>query len=456
MDAKSLRSLKPELDVFLSRYLPGFGRDENHAHARTIVQALLAGGDRRNVENMAEAIEGGVVRTLQKFIAQGVWDDRELLSELRRHVVAVLGDEDAVLIVDETGFPKKGLKSVGVARQYAGILGRTDNCQIGVFLSYCSAKGHTLCDRRLFLPDAWAKDRARRNAAGVPAGVIFRTKPELAAEMVEEALRAGMPCRWVTADALYGNSPTFVRTLRELEKWYVLDVSSEAYAWTSRPKMRPVGTTSRSGGRPTKNPKPLTKPRPVSELVAEIPASAWRRWTVAEGSQGPRVYEFAEITVWFSEEGLPTEAPERLLFKRGLGQDADLKFQRSNAPQTVSLKKIAEVGGCRWCVEQDFQCGKGECGLDEYETRGWIGWHHHTALSMLSLWFLVLQKARLGKKTPAAHGAGSPHRAALPARTAALGRTRHPLLVQPPPMSQRTRQAMPRSATSAAPKTKTK
>ena len=195
MDAKSLRSLKPELEVFLSRYLPHFGRDENHAHARTIVQGLLAGGDRRNVENMAEAIAGGVVRTLQKFIAQGVWQARDVLAELRRQVVEVLGDEDATLIVDESGFPKKGTKSVGVARQYAGILGRTDNCQVGVFLSYSSGKGHTLCDRRLFLPEAWTKDRPRCEAAGVPAGVIFRTKPELAAEMVEQAVRAGMPCR---------------------------------------------------------------------------------------------------------------------------------------------------------------------------------------------------------------------------------------------------------------------
>lgn len=456
MDVKSLRSLRPELEVFLSRYLPHFGRDENHAHARTIVQGLLAGGDRRNVENMAEAIDGGVVRTLQKFIAQGVWDDRELLGELRRHMMEVLGDEDAVLIVDETGFPKKGTKSVGVARQYAGTLGRIDNCQVGVFLSYRSARGHTLCDRRLFLPEAWTTDRARRDAAGVPAGVIFRTKPELAAEMVDEAMRAGMPCRWVTGDAIYGNSPTFVRTLRELQKWYVLDVSSEARVWTARPELRPVGTTTRAGGRPTKNPQPLTKPRPVSDLAAELPASAWQRRIVAEGSQGPRVREFAELTVWFSEEGLPADIPERLIFQRGLGQDAELKFQRSNAPQSVPLQKLAEVGGCRWCVEQDFQCGKGECGLDEYETRGWIGWHHHTALSLLSLWFLTLQKVRLGGKTSPAHGAGSPHRAALPAGTAPLGRTHHPSLVPPPPTPQRSRQTLPRRAKSTAAKTTAK
>jgi SRSO17 transposase len=443
MDAKSLRSLKPELDVFLSRYLPHFGRDENHAHARTILQGLLAGGDRRNVENMAEAIEGGVVRTLQKFIAQAVWEANDVLAELRGQVVDVLGDEDATLIVDESGFPKKGTKSVGVARQDAGILGRTDNCQVGVFLSYSSGKGHTLCDRRLFLPEAWTKDRLRCQAAGVPAGVIFRTKPELAAEMVEQAVRSGMPCRWVTGDALYGQSFTFLRTVRELGKWYVLDGPSEAHAWTAPPPMRAVGPHAGVGGRAVTKPKPLVKPRPVAELVSELPAHAWQRLSVAEGSQGPRIYEFAELVVWFSEDGLPTDAPERLLFKRSTGQETELKYQRSNAPQSVPLKKLAEIGGDRWRVEQDFQCAKGECGLDEYETRGWTGWHHHTALSLLALWFLTLQKVRLGGKTSAAHRAGSPHRAAVSAGPAALGRTRNPALVAPPPTPQRRSPTLP-------------
>jgi SRSO17 transposase len=456
MDAQALRSLKPELEVFLTRYVPHFGRDENHAHARTLVQGLLAGGDRRNVENIAESIDGGVVRTLQKFIAQGGWDDREVLGELRRHVKEVLGDDEAVLIIDETGFPKKGVKSAGVARQYAGILGRTDNCQIGVFMSYCSAKGHTLCDRRLFLPEAWTNDRPRCAQAGIPAGVIFRSKPELAAELVEQAAREGLPFRWVTGDSLYGNSYTFVRTVRALGKWYVLDVPSEAHVWTEQPQLRPIGDVGPRGGRRTTKPRPLTKPRPVADVVAEIPASAWTRCSVAEGSQGPRIYEFAELTVWFSEGGQPAAEPERLIFKRSLGQEPELKYQRSNAPATVPLQKLAEVGGCRWCVEQDFQCGKGECGLDEYETRGWIGWHHHTALSMLALWFLTLQKVRLEKKTPTAHGAGNPDGTPRAAGPAAVGRTRNPPLVPSPPTSKRGRPAMSRRTPSSASKAVTK
>jgi len=424
-----LRQLKPELDVFIERYLPLFGRAENHSHARRFIQGLLAGGDRRNVENIAETINGGVVRTLQKFISQGAWGAGDTLQELRQHVVEVLGDADAVLIVDETGFPKKGTKSVGVARQYAGTMGRIDNCQVGVFIDYCSAKGHVLCDRRLFIPQAWFADRPRCDAAGIPAAAIFRTKPELALEMIQQAALEDVPFRWVAGDCVYGGSPTFVQGLRSLQKWYVLDVTSEARVWTSKPRYRPLGRTTARGGKPTSKIKTLEAPRPVGEVIASIPATAWQRVVVAEGSQGPRLYEYAELTVWFSEESLPTPEPERLLVRRSLDQAPELKFQRSNAPLTVLLRKLAEVAGCRWCVEQDFQAAKGECGLDEYETRGWVGWHHHTVLSLLALWFLTLQKERLGKKTSAAHRAGGSYRAPLSTRPAEMGRTRNHQMV---------------------------
>jgi SRSO17 transposase len=164
-DGEELRRLRPELDVFLERYLPLFGRVENHQHASRLVQGLLAGQERRNVENMAEAVEGGVVRTPQKFVAEGCWEDAEVLGELGRHVAEVLGDAQGIINVDETGFSKKGTKSVGVQRQYAGILGRVDNCQVGVFVNYCSPRGHVLFDRRLFLPEQWTKEPIRQIVA---------------------------------------------------------------------------------------------------------------------------------------------------------------------------------------------------------------------------------------------------------------------------------------------------
>jgi len=419
MDVKALRQLKPELDGFLDRYAPLFGRDEAQNHAHRFVQGLLLGGERRSVENIAEAIDGCVVRSLQKFIAQSPWSADAVLEELQGHVIEVLGDPDAALNVDETGFPKKGTKSVGVKRQYAGCLGRTDNCQIGVCVNYQTSAGHTLIDRRLFLPEEWAADAARREEAGVPEAVVFRTKPELALEMVQQAVERGVPFRWVTADSVYGDSPTFVQGVRGLGKWYVVDTSADARVWLSEPKVIPAGTKG-ARGRATTQPKVATKPERVDEVVARLPAKAWKRVVVAEGSQGPRIYEYACLWVWFSEEGLPS-GPERLLVRRSLGQQAELKYHRVSASAEVPLEKLAQVRGGHWSVEQSFQAAKGECGLDEYETRGWVGWHHHTALSLLALWFLVLQRRRLGEKRATddrARGAGA---AGASARRAAVG-----------------------------------
>jgi SRSO17 transposase len=405
MDAKELRRLKPELDIFLDRYAVVFGREETQTHANQYLQGLLLKGERRNVENIAESVAGGVVRSLQKFLGQSCWQDEAVLAEMQRHAVMDFGDPDGQLNVDESGFPKKGTKSVGVKRQYAGCLGRVDNCQIGVFLNYMTDMGHVLLDRRLFLPEEWAADQERRKEAGVPEEVVFRSKPELALEMVREAADRGVPFRWVSGDSVYGDSPVFVQGIRGLDKWYVMDTSASAYVWLTEPKVIPAGSKGRRG-RKTTRPHVTTKPIPVSEVLAKAPVTVWRRIVVAEGSQGPRTYEYAEVPVWFSEEGLPS-GPERLLIRRTLSQRAEIKYQRSNAPASMRLDKIAQKGGGRWSIEEDFQTGKGECGLDEYETRGWVGWHHHTALSMLALWFLTLQRQRLGEKRAPDDGARS-------------------------------------------------
>lgn len=441
MDGKQLRQLKPELDTFLEHYLPLFGREENHQHAERFVQGLLGGQERRNIENVAEVVDGVVVRTMQKFVAQGCWDDAVVLRQLRRHVAETLGDENGTLNVDETGFAKKGKKSVGVKRQYSGTLGRVDNCQVGVFANYYSSKGHTFIDRRIFLPEEWIEDHERREEAGVPEGVVFCSKPKLGLEMVQTALSEKIPFRWVGGDSVYGDSPTFVQGVRGLGKWYVLDVSSEAHVWLRQPK---VGKPGPRGGRA----KPKTKPIPVAQAAAQLSPSAFKRITVSQGSQGPIVYEYAELTAWFSEEGYPTEQPERLLVRRSLSQEPELKYHRSNAPAKVSLQRLAEQRACRWSIEEDIKAGKGQCGLDEYETRGWIGWHHHTALSVLALLFLVLQKLRLGEKRATNDRAGSPRRSSSSTRPAPLGRRRNRRLVQLANGAQSHRKAMPRSKTS--------
>lgn len=441
MDGKQLRQLKPELETFLQRYLALFGREENHQHAQRFVQGLLGGQERRNTENIAEVVEGGVVRTMQKFVAQGCWEHTEVLWELRGHVAESLGDDKGTLNIDETGFPKKGKKSVGVKRQYSGTLGRVENCQVGVFANYYSSQGHTFIDRRIYLPEEWIEDKDRRKEAGVPANIVFRTKPELGLEMIRTAVTEKVPFQWVGGDSVYGDSPTFVQGVRELGKWYVLDVSSETHVWLSQPR---VGKPGPRGGRA----KPTTKPISVTEAIAGLSPSAFKRITVSKGSQGSIVYEYAEMTVWFSEQRYPTDAPERLLVRRSLNQDADLKYHRSNAPSKVTWQRLAEQRACRWSIEEDIQAGKGQCGLDEYETRGWIGWHHHTALSMLALLFLVLQKQRLGEKTAANDSSGSSRDTSSSTRPASMERRRNRRVEQLANGAQSRRKTMPRGATS--------
>jgi len=253
----------------------------------------------------------------------------------------------------------------------------------------------------------------------VPAGVIFRTKPELALAMVADAAAAGLAFRWVTGDSVYGDSPTFCQGVRGLEKWYVLDSSADARVWTTEPVVIPPGRKP-ARGRATTKPKVTTKPARVDEVAAALPASAWRRVTVAAGSQGPLIYEYAEVVAWFSEEGLPS-GPERLLVRRSLGQEPEVKYHRTNAPAAVSLAVVAGIRSKRWSIEQDFQNAKGECGLDEYETRGWVGWHHHTALSVLALWFLARQRDRSGGKKSGPERARGAGVAAAPARRAVVG-----------------------------------
>lgn len=437
MDEQQLRQLKPELDRFLDRYAPLFGRDENQAHGRRFVQGLLRGGERRNAENIAEALPGGPVRSLQAFVTTGAWEDSAILTQVRRDLLDVLADQDAVWNSDETGFPKKGTKSVGVKRQYSGTMGRTDNCQVAVFANYAAPKGHAFMDRRLFLPEEWAADADRRQEAGVPANVVFRTKPALALEMLAQAVVDGVPFRWVGGDSVYGDNPTFVQGVRALNKWYVLDIPCDTQVWTAPPQVIPADQRPRQrrGRAPTK-PLVVGERRRVDEIVAARPASAWRRIVVGEGSQGPRLYEYAEVTVWFCEDERPGP-PERLLVRRSLGQSAELKYHRANAPASVPLEKLAQVRGTRWTIEEDIQSGKGECGLDEYETRGWVGWHHHTALSMLALAFLVLQKQRLvGKKRAADDRPRSPRATGASAGSACVGHRRDPELVELAPRTQ--------------------
>ena len=430
MDVNQLRSLKPELDAFLERYFPLFGREENHSHASILVQGLLAKGERRNVENIAESMEGGVVRTLQKFISQAAWDDRAVLDELREHVKEELAHDEGVVNVDETGFPKKGTKSVGVKRQILRDSG-PDGQLPGGRVPQLLLRRRT---RPLRPPSLLARRMGSRpRAAERGGGSGERRLPDQTGTGPRHASRGGSGRPPVSLGwrrrAVRRQSDIRPRSAGAGEVVRPGFVGRRGHVWLEAPTVRRPGEPGQRGGRPARRIKAVEKPQPLSKVLKTIRASEWRRVTVAEGSQGPRIYEYVERTVWFSEGGSPAEQPERLLIRRSVDQQADVKFQRSNAPASVALQRLTEVGGCRWTIEEGFQCGKGECGLDEYEARGWIAWHHHTSLFLLALWFLTQQRRRLGKKRAADDRPRSPRSAATSTRSAAVERTRNPRVV---------------------------
>ena len=286
-----------------------------------------------------------------------------------------------------------------MARQYCGATGKIDNCQVGVFLAYASGQGHTLLDARLYLPEEeWAKDPARRQAAGVPAEVVFRTKPELAAELVlgpGQALRHG----WVTFDEGYGKDPGFLSRLEEAGERYLGEVPKSVRVWRQRPVVEGPGRGRT--GRPRHKPRVRADqpaPQTVAQVAAGLRVRAWQRLAFREGTKGTQEAEFARLRVVAERDDLP--GPEMwLVVERSLDQEPTIKYYLSNATPEVPLLQLVQVGHTRWPVEDCFLQGKQEVGLDAYEVRSWLGWHHHMTLVMLALWFLKLETQRLGEKS---------------------------------------------------------
>jgi SRSO17 transposase len=277
-----------------------------------------------------------------------------------------------VLIVDETGFLKKGEQSVGVQRQYSGTAGRIENCQIGVFLAYQSARGHAFLDRALYVPAEWAEDQQRRGAAGVPAEVRFATKPVLARQMLERALQNGVPARWVSGDCVYGNDGKLRRWLEEQPVAHVLGVSGNHFVV--------IGW----------------KQQKVSTVAAQFPPDAWQRLSAGQGSKGPRWYNWAAVEINSLHEGWA----RWLLVRRSVENPQERAYYRVFAPVGTALAEMVAVAGKRWAVEECFATAKGEVGLDEYEVRSWTGWHRHITLSLLAHAYLTVVRAQALGETP--------------------------------------------------------
>ncbi len=355
-----------EFQEVCERIGPSFARSETRKRAQAYLQGLLSPLERKNGWQLAEEAGERTPYAMQYLLDRAVWDAEHLRDVLREYVRETIGDATGMLVIDETGFLKKGTKSVGVQRQYSGTAGRIENCQIGVFLTYTTLAGHTLLDRELYLPKSWTNDPQRCREADVPTSVGFATKPELAARMLWRTLDGGVKARWVLGDSVYGSH----RPLRAgLEK------RGQAYALAVACKEKVQG----AGG---------TRKR-VDQVARTLAPTGWQRLSAGDGSKGPRLFDWAQVEITGPEQ----EGWKRwLVVRRSLDQGskpAEVAYFLVFAPNGTTLSQIVVAIGSRWTVEQCFEEAKGEVGLDEYEVRSFQGWYRHITLCMLAHAFLT-------------------------------------------------------------------
>lgn len=398
MIPEELEGWAEDFEAFHARFAHLFARCEPREQAAKYMRGLLAPVKHKNGWQLAEAVGDDRPDKTQRLLYSARWDADAARDELQCFVVEVFGDEDGIGVVDETGFLKKGHKSVGVKRQYSGTAGKVENCQIGTFLVYVSPRGFAFLDRRLYLPREWCDDAQRRAEAKVPPEVEFRTKPQQAVEMLEHAWELGVPMRWVTGDEVYGDAPALRDAIAEKKRLYVLSVSGNTPVWVERPLVEEPAQGRK--GRPRTKPRlaeGAEPPTTVASVVGSWPASQWALLTVAEGEKGPITYEWAGARVVESREALP--GPDAwLLARRSQTDPTDVAYYLSNAPEGTPLLKLAQVASTRHPVEQGIEEGKGETGLDEYEVRHWHSWHRHVTLSMMAHAWLASIRCKAEEK----------------------------------------------------------
>lgn len=371
-----------ELDRLCERISPRFARPEVRRRVAAFVCGLLSEVERKNGWQLAEQAGETTPDGMQRLLTSARWDADALRDDVRAYLVERLGDPGGVLVVDETGFLKKGGKSAGVQRQYSGTAGRIENCQVGVFLTYASPRGRALVDRELYLPKEWAADPARRAEAHVPAQVGFATKPQLAQQMLARAVDAGVPAGWLTADEVYGGDARLRAFLEQRDLAYVLAVKATQPLWAAG-EQGPAEV-------------------PARELVAGLPARAWRRLSAGDGAKGPRVYDWARVGL--TRPGWPGRG-FWLLARRRLS-DGELAFYACFGPARTTLAELVGVAGIRWAVEECFQAGKGQVGLDHYQVRRYDAWYRHTTLALVAQGFLAAVRAHAAPTARAGAGGG--------------------------------------------------
>jgi len=401
---QDIAHLVEELRAYHAIYSPLFQRREQREGAHVYLQGLLATLPRKSIEPMVLAVDGvapKAVRAMQSFISEGQWNDERLLHQHWKEVDTDLGAAEGVLMVDGSDFPKQGVHSVGVKRQYCGELGKRANCQAGVFVGYVSSQGYTILDRRLYVPVEWLTDdayAARRRQCGLPAETTFKTKPELAQEMLAAVVQSqALRCRWVVADEACGGNPDFLDGVAGLGLWYFTEVPHTTRVWEERPATHIPPRRGR-GRRPQRERvvEGAPKARSVREVAEALPTEAWTRQTIKEGSQGPMVAEFAAIRVVAVRNTLP--GPEVWLVLRRHLETGELKTYLCNAPVDTTLAQLVHMSGMRWPIETCFEDSKQLLGMGDYEVRSWTGWHHHMTLIILAHFFVVRMSLRLKKK----------------------------------------------------------
>jgi SRSO17 transposase len=400
--------LAAELSNFYTDYAPLFARREQRDWAQLYLRGQLSDLERKSIEPMVLRERGKVlnaVRAVQQFIGEGGWDDDRILERHQQLVAADLGEPDGTMIVDGSGFPKKGEHSVGVQQQSCGALGKLANCQQGVFLVYASSRGHTFLDRRLYLPQTWFDEAhaARRKKCGLPEKLVFKTEPTLGLEMLKAVNQAEIvPFRWVNADEHYGMNPDFLDGVAKLEKWYFAEVPVNTRVWPEKVKILGVGKGQAGNlktGRPRSGPR-VARNQPaaqeVRQLAAELPAEGWRRHTIKEGAKGPIRADFAFVRA-VRKRGRRPGHEVWVIFRRSASDPTEIKYYLSNAPAEIAKTDLVRQAGLRWPVETAIEEAKSELGMDHYETRTWRGWHHHMTLTFLAHHFLVHLRLKMKK-----------------------------------------------------------
>jgi SRSO17 transposase len=388
VDPRICRAVLPRLERFLDPFVQRLQRSEQAQHARAYVAGLLSSLEYKNVESIAY-LHDREREPLQQFIGQSPWDHHSWLTELASQVGQQLGSPDGILVFDPSAFPKKGNASVGVQRQWCGRLGKIDNCQVGVYLAYVGGSEHALVDVRLYLPKEWAKDKKRCAAAGVSRTVRFRTRHELALEMLDEHGPL-LPHAWVSGDDEMGRCSWFRQELRGRGERYLLAVPSNTAVRDLKVPDPPPS------GRGRRRRVPFMR---VDHWCATVPEGAWQTLEVRAGEKGPVVVQAVWTLVQARSQGRVSDAAEVLVVFREQETDGSWKhdYLLSNAVLDLSLAEFARVFKAEHRVEECLQRAKGEAGLADYEVRTWRGWHHHQALALVATWFLTVE-ARRGKK----------------------------------------------------------